>query len=64
MARVTADQIQRVLLELEEHFRDLDDTDDALFGEFARTSREGKTLTVLHETEPYGIAITIEGVRG
>lgn len=59
---MTDEQIQQVLLDLREHFGDLDDSEDAPFGEFARTSVVGNTLTVLHETQPYGVAITVEGV--
>lgn len=51
--------IDRVLLDLHEHFAELDDMDDAPFGEYARVTRGVSSLTVLHETEPWGIEIIV-----
>lgn len=51
--------IQRVLLELAEQFGDLDDTDDAPFGEFARVDLQPGHLDVRHADHPWGIRIKI-----
>lgn len=51
--------IDRVLLDLHEHFADLDDMEGAPFGEYARVTRGVSSLTVLHESEPWGIEIIV-----
>lgn len=51
--------IDAVLLDLAEHFADLDDSEDAPFGEYARVTSGVSSLTVLHESEPWGIEIIL-----
>lgn len=53
--------VKSVLLDLSEHFADLDDQEDAPFGELARVGFDPVTglLRVRHESEPWGIDITV-----
>lgn len=58
--------IRRIVVDLADHFEELDDTDDPLFGEYADVAHfpdQGK-LIVTHQTEPWGIAITITPTGG
>lgn len=52
--------IDYVLLEIDEHLGGLDDSDDAPFGELARTERDGDRLIVRHETrDDVAVEITV-----
>lgn len=57
------DVIDQVMLDLQEHFADLDDQEDAAFGEYARVERTGtRGMVVLHETEDWGIEIVVRPI--
>lgn len=56
------DLIERLLLELADHFNELDDSDDGPFGNFARVSVGHTFITVFHETEEWGVEITVKRV--
>lgn len=56
------DAVQSVLLDMQDHFHDLDDDPDAVFGEYARVERDGDRLIVRHETEDWGIEITVKAL--
>jgi len=53
--------IEPILLDLAEHFADLDDSEDAPFGEFARVDyKPGRAyIEVRHETEDSGVRIMV-----
>lgn len=57
--------ISDVALDLSEHFAELDDGDEQHLGEYARVkthidaSETTATLTVLHQTEDWGIEIVV-----
>lgn len=61
---VARNVIVDVVLDLAEHFADLDDTEDPPFGEYARVARDADagTVTVLHASEPWGVEIRVTPV--
>lgn len=58
---LTNEVIASVIVDLAEHFGDLDDSDEAPFGELARVTCDpvSAVLTVMHQTEPWGVRITL-----
>ena len=56
--------IEEVLVDLQDSFSELDDTEEPKFGEYARVQEwDENSFDVLHATEDWGIRITVEPIQ-